>query len=69
MATKAQNARQPYGLTDKLVDSLLNGSTTHEEIFGEDDIHRQLTKRLFERIDIRFTFMLHWRNQCTFTRI
>ena len=47
MATKAQNARQPYGLTDELVDSLLNGSTSHEEVFGEDGIYRQLTKRLF----------------------
>ena len=50
MATKAQNARQPYGLTDELVDSLLNGSTSHEEVFGEDGIYRQLTKRLFERM-------------------
>ena len=50
MATKAQNARQPYGLTDELVDSLLNGSTTHEEVFGENGIYRQLTKRLFERM-------------------
>lgn len=50
MATKAQNARQPYGLTDELVDSLLNGSTSHEEVFGENGIYRQLTKRLFERM-------------------
>ena len=50
MATKAQNAKQPYGLTDELVDSLLNGSSTHEEVFGEDGIYRQLTKRLFERM-------------------
>jgi transposase-like protein len=35
MATKAQNAAQPYGLTDEVVDSLLQGATTHEEIFGE----------------------------------
>jgi putative transposase len=50
MATKAQNARQAYGLTDELVDSLLQGSTSHEEVFGEDGIYRQLTKRLFERM-------------------
>jgi hypothetical protein len=56
MATKAQNARQQYGLTDELIDSLLNGSTSHEEVFGENGIYRQLTKRLFER-------MLGYRNE------
>jgi putative transposase len=50
MATKAQNARQPYGLTDELVDGLLNGASTHEEVFGDGGIYRQLTKRLFERM-------------------
>ena len=50
MATKAQNARQPYGLTDELVDSLLNGSTSYDEVFGENGIYRTLTKRLFERM-------------------
>lgn len=50
MATKAQNAAQLYGLTDELVDSLLEGASTHEEVFGEGGIYRQLTKRLFERM-------------------
>lgn len=50
MATKAQNAAQAYGLTDELVDSLLHGATTHEEVFGEGGLYRQLTKRLFERM-------------------
>ena len=39
MATKAQNAAQPYGLTDELVDSLLQGATTHEEVFGDGGIY------------------------------
>lgn len=56
MATKAQNARQPYGLTNELVDSLLNGLTNHEEVFSEDGIYRQLTKLLYER-------MLGYRNE------
>ncbi len=59
MATKAQNARQPYGLTNEVVDALLNGSTNYDEVFGEGGIYRTLTKRLFER-------MLGYRNDGTF---
>ncbi|MCA6379694.1 MAG: transposase, partial [Cytophagales bacterium] len=50
MATKAQNAAQPYGLTDELVDSLLQGNTNYNDIFGEGGLYRTLTKRLFERM-------------------
>lgn len=50
MARKRKPSEQPYGLTDELVDSLLNGASTHEEVFGENGIYRQLTKRLFERM-------------------
>lgn len=50
MATKAQNAAQAYGLTDELVDSLLQGNTNYNDIFGEGGLYRTLTKRLFERM-------------------
>lgn len=50
MGTKAQNAEQPYGLTDEVVDGLLNGSSSYDEVFGEGGIYRTLTKRLFERM-------------------
>ena len=53
MATKKKQSPQKvpaYGLTDELVDNLLQGSTSYEEVFGEGGIYRTLTKRLFERM-------------------
>jgi putative transposase len=37
-------------LSTEEIDRLLNGATTHEEVFGEGGIYRTLTKQLFERM-------------------
>ncbi|MBI3260246.1 MAG: transposase [Ignavibacteriae bacterium] len=50
MTTPRKKKEYAYGLTDEVVDGLLNGVTTHEEVFGEGGIYRSLTKRLFERM-------------------
>lgn len=49
---KRQSSKEApaYSLTDELVDNLLQGSTSYEEVFSEGGIYRTLTKRLFERM-------------------
>lgn len=50
MSTKRKDKAQPYGLTNEVIDVLLNGSASYDEVFGEGGLYRSLTKRLFERM-------------------